>query len=422
MQAMGKDSIAILPSAPHKLRNRDTEYPYRQRSDLLYLCGFTEPESVLVLVPGRKAAQFILFCRERDRDKEIWNGFRSGPEGAISDFGADDAFPISDLDDILPGLMEAKHTIYYSLGENKAFDARIVDWVGKQRHSSRSGELATPEIVDLNFLLHEMRLFKSPAEIRMMKRSAEIAVEAHLGGMQAVKPQMNEFELEAEYLYTFRRRGAVPAYNSIVGGGANGCILHYVENNQPLNAGDLVLVDAGAEYNGYASDITRTFPVDGKFNPQQKAVYDIVLAAQDAALRQCRPGKHWNDPHDAAVRTITRGLIKLGLLKGSLQKNLKDESYRHFYMHRTGHWLGLDTHDVGDYKIDGHWRLLEPGMVLTVEPGIYIASDQKSVPAKWRGIGVRIEDNVLITEDGYELLTAGLPRSSTEVEAACQAA
>lgn len=417
MQAMGKGSIAILPAAEHKLRNRDTEYPYRQRSDLLYLCGFAEPESVLVLIPGRKQGEFILFTRERDRTLEIWNGYRSGPEGAVADFAADDAFPIGDLDDILPGLMEGRETIYYSLGRDTGFDTHIVNWVSTQRTQSRSGALATPEIVDLNFLLHELRLFKSKSELRVMRNAAKISVQAHKRAMQAVQPGMYEYQLEAEYLYEFRKGGAIPAYNSIVGGGENACILHYVENDQALQKGDLVLVDAGAEYQGYASDITRTFPVSGRYNKEQKIIYDIVLKAQQAAFDASVPGGHWNDPHDAAVKEITKGLIKIGLLKGTLASNLKKKSYSDFYMHRTGHWLGLDTHDVGDYKIDEEWRLLEPGMVFTVEPGIYIAPDQKGVAKKWLGIGVRIEDDLVITADGYEILTKGMPRTTDEVEA-----
>ena len=417
MQAMGKGSIAILPAAEHKLRNRDTEYPYRQRSDFLYLCGFAEPEAVLVLVPWRKQGEFILFTRERDRTMEIWNGYRSGPEGAVADFAADDAFPIDDLDDILPGLMDGRETVYYSLGRDKAFDGHIVDWVSAQRTQSRSNALATPEIVDLNFLLHELRLFKSKSELRVMRKAAKISVQAHNRAMQTVKPGMYEYQLEAEYLYEFRRHGGTPAYNSIVGGGENACVLHYVENDDELKNGEMVLVDAGAEYQGYASDITRTFPVGGRYTKEQKIIYDIVLQAQQAAFDASVPGGHWNDPHDAAVKAITKGLIKIGLLKGSLASNLKKESYADFYMHRTGHWLGLDTHDVGDYKIDEEWRLLEPGMVYTVEPGIYIAPDQKGVAKKWLGIGVRIEDDIVITADGHEILTAGMPRTTEEIEA-----
>ena len=417
MQAMGKGSIAILPAAEHKLRNRDTEYPYRQRSDFLYLCGFAEPEAVLVLVPGRKQGEFILFTRERDRTMEISNGYRSGPEGAVADFAAADAFPIDALDDILPGLMDGRETVYYSLGRDKAFDGHIVDWVSAQRTQSRSNALATPEIVDLNFLLHELRLFKSKSELRVMRKAAKISVQAHNRAMQTVKPGMYEYQLEAEYLYEFRRHGGTPAYNSIVGGGENACVLHYVENDDELKNGEMVLVDAGAEYQGYASDITRTFPVGGRYTKEQKIIYDIVLQAQQAAFDASVPGGHWNDPHDAAVKAITKGLIKIGLLKGSLASNLKKESYADFYMHRTGHWLGLDTHDVGDYKIDEEWRLLEPGMVYTVEPGIYIAPDQKGVAKKWLGIGVRIEDDIVITADGHEILTAGMPRTTEEIEA-----
>ncbi|MEO1582407.1 MAG: Xaa-Pro aminopeptidase [Pseudomonadota bacterium] len=416
MRIMGNDSIAILPAAPVRPRSRDVNHDYRQDSDFYYLTGFHEPEAVAVLVPGRPTGEFILFCRETDPEDALWHGERAGPERAVTDFRADDAFPITDIDDILPGLMENATRVYYTMGRYADFDTHVTDWIRLLRGRNIKGVDAPYEFVALDHFLHDMRLFKSKSEVSRLRRAAKIAVSAHLRAMRAVQPGMTEFELEAEYLHEFRRFDSQPSYPPIVGGGANGCVLHYTTNNSALCDGDLVLVDAGCEAQMYASDITRTYPVNGRFTPEQRAVYDVVLAAQDAAISAARSGNHWNSPHEAAVKAITLGLRKLGLLSGNLRRLLKDEAYREFFMHRTGHWLGIDVHDVGDYKVDDQWRLLEPGMVMTVEPGIYIAPDA-NVPLKWRGIGIRIEDDVLITRDTPELLTQGLPRTADEVEA-----
>ncbi|MFO1494900.1 MAG: Xaa-Pro aminopeptidase [Lysobacterales bacterium] len=422
MEVAGKGAIIIVPSAPERIRNNDAHYPYRQDSDLVYLTGFEEPESVLVLVPGRAAAEAILFCRERDRAREQWDGPRLGPEQAPEQLLVDDAFPIADIDDILPGLIEGRERVYYHFGRDSEFDLRVLGWINRVRAEVRRGARAPHEIIALGFLLHELRLYKSRGEIALMRRAAEIAAEAHTRVLQICRPGLSEFEIEAEILHTFRRHRAVPSYEPIVAGGANACVLHYRANQSELKDGDLLLVDAGAEYACYASDITRTIPVNGRFSPEQRAIYQLVLDAQLAAIAQARPGKHWNDIHDAAVHTLTAGLIQLELLKGSVAKNIKDERYKEFYMHKTGHWIGLDVHDVGDYRIDGHPRLLEPGMVMTVEPGLYIAPDLKHVPLRWRGIGVRIEDDVLVTREGPQVLTAGVVKEIDAIEAAMAAA
>ena len=417
MRMMDDNAIAIVPAAAVRLRNNDVEYPYRQDSDFLYLTGFTEPEAVLVLVPGRQHGETILFCRERNPEMETWHGRRAGQEGAVEQYGADDAFPIDDIDDILPGLLEDRKAVYYTIGKDTQFDQQLMDWVNHLRKQARSGAHPPHEFINLDYLLHDMRLFKSRSEMRLMRHAAKITAVAHKRAMQICKPGMYEYEIEAEYLHIFRQANAEPAYSSIVGGGENGCILHYVENNAELVDGDLLLIDAGAEYAGYASDVTRTFPINGRFSKSQRALYEVVLAAQKAAIKKVKPGNHWNDPHIAAVRVLTKGLIELKLLKGTLSKLIKEEAYRKFYMHRTGHWLGMDVHDVGDYKIDGHWRLLEPGMVMTVEPGLYIAPDAKAVQKRWKGIGIRIEDDVLVTKDGHEVLTAAIANDPDEIEA-----
>ncbi len=417
MRMMGADSIAILPAAPVRLRNRDAEYPYRQDSDFYYLAGFPEPEAVAVLVPGRGHGEYLLFCRERDEEKEVWHGRRAGPEGAQQHYGADDAFPIDDIDDILPGLLENKERVFYTMGYSPDFDQRIMGWVNRVRERARGGSRPPGEFVSLEHLLHDMRLYKSRAEIAVMREAGRIAAHAHRRAMQACRPGLMEYEVEAELLHEFRAKGAWTAYNPIVGGGANACILHYVENNAPLNDGDLLLIDAGAELDHYASDITRTFPVNGRFSTAQRAVYEIVLAAQEAAIAKSQPGRHWNEPHDAAVRVLTEGLVSLGLLKGKVKDLIRSGAYRRFYMHRTGHWMGMDVHDVGDYKVGDEWRVLEPGMVYTVEPGVYIPAGSKGVAKKWWNIGVRIEDDVLITRDGCVVLSAGAPKTVDEVEA-----
>jgi Xaa-Pro aminopeptidase len=418
MACMEPNSIAIIPGAREVRRNADTEYPFRQDSNFYYLTGFPEPEAVAVLIPGRKHGEFVLFCRERDPDRELWNGYRAGQDGACEQYAADDAFPIGDIDEILPGLIEGRERVYYALGKDAEFDKHVMEWVNTIRSKVRAGAIPPGEFLDLDHFLHELRLFKSPAEIKIMKQAGRISAAAHKQAMQVCRPGMNEYELEATLLYEFAMAGArFPAYNCIVGGGANACVLHYTDNNAPLADGDLVLIDAGCELEHYAADITRSFPVSGKFTKEQKALYEVVLEAQRAAFEKIKPGNHWNEPHDAAVKVITQGLMDLKLLKGSLKKNLEKESYRDFYMHRTGHWLGMDVHDVGDYKVDGQWRILEPGMVLTVEPGIYVAAHNKKVAEKWRGIGIRIEDDVLVTQKGYEVLTEDVPREVADIEA-----
>lgn len=418
MEHMEPNSIAIVPAAPERTRSRDTEYHYRQDSDFLYLSGFEEPQAVLVLIPERQHGEYVLFVRERNREREIWDGYRAGPEGACSEFEADDAFPIDDIDDILPGLLEGKQRVYYAMGKDSEFDKHVMDWVNTIRAKVRSGATPPGEFLDLSHFLHDMRLFKSAAELRVMKEAGEISARAHVRAMKACKPGVMEYQLEAEILHEFQMSGArFPAYNSIVGGGKNGCILHYIENSAPLKNGDLVLIDAGCELDYYAADITRTFPVNGKFSPEQRALYEICLQAQIEAIAAAKPGKHWNDPHEATVRVITTGLKNLGLLDGDVSELIKSEAYKEFYMHRAGHWLGMDVHDVGDYKVGGEWRVLEPGMVMTVEPGIYIAPDNERVAKKWRGIGIRIEDDVVITKDGNEVITSGVPKTVAEIEA-----
>lgn len=417
MRMAGDDAILILPAALERFRNRDTHYPYRQDSDLLYLTGFPEPEAVLVLVPGRAAGETLLFCRERDVEREGWDGPRYGTEGAVEAFGMDDAYPITDLDDILPSLLEGRSRVYYHFGRDAEFDLKLIGWVNRVRAMMRMGAQPPHEFLELGHLLDEQRLMKDRDEIRMMQRAADITVAAHQVAMRSVRPGIREYELQAELERVFRMSDAVPAYGTIVGAGANACILHYVANAGQAKAGDLVLIDAGAEYRGYAADITRTFPVNGRFSTEQRALHDLVGAAQAAALAQAQPGVAYEAGHLAAVETLTEGLLQLGLLKGKLGKHLKDGSYKRFYRHKTGHWIGLDVHDVGEYRIEGESRVLEPGMMFTIEPGLYVSPDDTTVAPKWRGIGIRTEDDVLVTRDGHRVLTDSLARSSDEIEA-----
>jgi len=348
MRMIGKGGIAILPAASARMRNRDVEYPYRQDSDFQYLTGFSEPDAVVVLVPGRADGEFLLFCRDRDPARAIWDGERAGQDGAVRDYAADQAFSINQVDDVLPDIVELCERVYYTMGQHPDFDSKLIGWVTDLRQRSRAGAHTPDEFIALDHLLHDLRLFKSRGEISALKKSAKIGVKAHLRAMQFCRPGLYEYELEAEYIHEFRRHGVQCSYQPIVGGGANGCVLHYIENDRPLEDGDLVLADVGCEYDHYASDITRTWPVNGRFGDAQRELYEIVLEAHDAAIREAAPGKHWNEPHDAAVRVITRGLLHLGLLKGSLKALIKDGKYRKFFMHRTGHWLGMDVHDVGD--------------------------------------------------------------------------
>ena len=420
MRMMGGGGIAILPAAPARTRSRDVEYRYRQDSDFYYLTGFAEPEAVAVLVPGRDKGEYLLFCRERDKKREQWDGSRAGQAGAISEHGADDAFPIDDIDEILPGIMESCSRVYYTMGMYSEFDTRIADWVNSLRSGLSRGVHTPQEFVALDHLLHDMRLYKSRGEIAAMRRSAKVAVSAHERAMRMTRPGLHEYEIEAEFRHEFRRNNARVSYSPIVGGGANACTLHYVENNAELKDGDLLLIDAGCELDYYASDITRTFPVNGRFSSEQRAVYEIVLNAQNAAIDKVVKGNHWNEPHDAAVKEITKGLRKLGLISGSLPKLIRDGAYREFYMHRTGHWIGMDVHDVGDYKVSDEWRVLENGMVTTIEPGLYI-SNKRSIPKAFRNIGVRIEDDVAVTSKGPDVLSKGLVKDPDGIEALMQA-
>lgn len=417
MAQMESNSIALLTAAPPRIRNNDAEYLYRQNSDFYYLTGLQEQDAVLALIPGRKQGEVVLFCQEKNKEKELWTGILLGPEAACAELGIDDAFPISDIDDILPGLIEGRERVYYSLGKDNEFDNRVMDWVKVIRSKAKQGAHPPGEFLVLDHLLHELRLIKSTAEIALMEQAAKISAEGHRRAMAACRPGIREYELEAELLYAFTCGGSrAPAYSSIVAAGDNACILHYNSNDAVVKEGDLVLIDAGCEFDHYASDITRTFPANGKFSPEQKAIYEIVLQAQNAAIEAVRPGAAWDEPHNASIKVITSGLLKLGLLKGRLSQLIKSGAYRDFYMHRVGHWIGMDVHDVGDYKIDNNWRLLEAGMVTTIEPGIYIAPDNKKVAKKWRGIGIRIEDDVLVTRTGNRVLSTGIPKAVAEIE------
>ena len=418
MARVGRDAAVIIPAAVHHRRNRDTEYRYRQDSDFYYLTGFAEPEALLVLLPGRAEGEFVLFCRDRDRAMEIWNGYRAGPEGAVSDFGASQAFVIADVATKLPELLAGRKQVYAPMATETAFDADLAGWINAVRSQARAGVEAPQSLHAIDQALHPLRLIKSAAEIAIMQAAADLSAEGHRRAMAVAKAGRYEYELEAELLHSFTRHGCIaPAYGSIVGGGANACILHYTENNAELRDGDLVLIDAGGELAYYAADITRTFPVNGRFSAEQKALYEVVLAAQLAAIDVVQVGNSWQLPHETAVRVLCEGLLELGLLKGELSAVIEGGDYRRFYMHRTGHWLGMDVHDVGDYRIDGEWRAFAPGMVLTVEPGLYIAPDDDTVEARWRGIGIRIEDDVVVTESGPHVLTAKAPKTIAEIEA-----
>lgn len=418
--------VAILPTAPERTRNADALYPYRFDSSFYYLTGFTEPEAVLVLqaATAEMPAKHILFCREKNEEREIWDGFRFGPLAAAEQFGFDLAYPISELTQRLPGLIANRPALFAALGADAAWDAQLIAALSTVREQSRQGNVPPAALCDIRKRVDEMRLFKDPAEIHLMQSSADIASAAHARAMRFAAPGKFEYQVEAEILHTFYQHGAqAPAYTSIVAGGDNACVLHYVSNRAALKDGDLLLIDAGCELDGYASDITRTFPVNGRFSGAQKAVYEIVLAAQLAAIDCLRPGVTFNDPHEVVLRTLTQGLIDLKLLEGSVEDNLESGTYRRFYMHRTSHWLGLDVHDAGEYKkgagSDSPWRTLENGMVLTIEPGLYIRAGE-GVPDALAGIGIRIEDDVLITETGHHVLSHKAPKSISDIEEACQ--
>jgi len=417
MDMIGPGGMALISTAPIKNRNRDVDYPYRPDSYFHYLTGFSEPEALAVLIPQREQGQYLLFCRERDQEKETWHGRRAGLEGACEIYGADDAFPITDVDDIIPGLMEGCQRLYQAMGYYPEFDAQVNEWLNNLRSRVREGVCVPKETVHLDRMLNELRLFKSPAELETMQVSADIAMQAHRCAMQTCKADLWEYQLAAQIQHSFMQKGAQTAYPPIVGGGENACILHYTDNNAQLCDGDLILLDAGAEYQFYASDITRTYPVNGRFTEAQKEIYELVLAAQTAAIEAVQPGNRWIDPHYAAVEVITDGLRDLGLLLGKPRKLIEEEAYKRFFMHRTGHWLGMDVHDVGEYKVHEEWRVLEPNMVMTIEPGIYIPAGQVDVPEKYWNIGVRIEDDVVVTEEGHRVLTNALPKTVAEIEA-----
>jgi Xaa-Pro aminopeptidase len=409
--------VAVIPTAPERVRNRDSHYPYRFDSYFHYLTGFPEPEAVLVLIAGAQPKS-ILFCREKHPERETWEGFRYGPEAAREAFGMDEAHPVAALDETMPRLLADQPAVFFHLGADSGWDARVVGWINKVREQVRNGITAPAEIRDVRVLLDEMRLIKGPEEIGLMRRAAAISAAAHRRAMAAVRPGRREYEIEAELLYEFRRQGAqAPAYTPIVAAGANACVLHYVSNDGRLADGDLLLIDAACEVDGYAADITRTFPVNGRFTGVRKDLYELVLAAQAAAIARVAPGNSWDDPHQAALRVLAQGFADFGLCRGSVDAILESGDYKRFYMHKTGHWLGMDVHDVGDYKRGGAWRALEPGMTLTVEPGCYIRPAEDVPPHFWN-IGIRIEDDVLVTEGGCELLTAAAPKTVSEIEAA----
>ncbi len=416
LAAAMRGGVAVLPTAPERTRTRDSHYPYRFDSYFYYLTGFREPDAVLVILAGENA-RIILFCRDRDPEREIWDGFRYGPERARAAFGVDEAHPIGDLDKLAPDFLADRGAVHTPLGADPAWDVRITGWINQVRARARTGVAAPSELKDVCATLDEMRLIKGPEEIALMRRAAKITAGAHRRAMRAARPGRVEYEIEAELLHEFRLHGAQgPAYPPIVAGGERACVLHYVENDGALKDGELLLIDAGCELHGYAADLTRTFPVNGKFSAEQREIYQLVLAAQAAAIAAVKPGNLWEAPHRAAVKVLTQGLIDLKLIKEGLEQAIETETYRKFYMHRTGHWLGLDVHDAGDYKRGGEWRALVPGMVLTVEPGCYIRGGE-DVPARFGGIGVRIEDDVLVTEGGAEILTEGAPKSIPDIEA-----
>jgi Xaa-Pro aminopeptidase len=408
--------IAIVPTAPEQTRNRDAHFPYRADSYALYLSGFTEPEAVVVLITGEKN-QSILFCREKNEEREIWDGYRYGPAAAADAFGFDAAYPIDELDEKLVELMANQPSLYYAIGHDAGWDARITQALNGVRAQARAGKRAPENIRDIRAILDAQRLFKDVSEIALMRRAGEISGEAHKRAMRATRPGKFEYEIEAELLHEFRRQGCqAPAYTSIVAGGKNACVLHYVENNQRLNDGDLLLIDAGGELDGYASDITRTFPVNGKFSGAQRDVYQLVLDAQSASIAATKPGNTFHDPHEAAVKVLAQGMLDLKLLEGTLDDVLEQESYKRFYMHRTGHWLGLDVHDAGEYKDGENWKQLQPGMMLTIEPGCYIRPAD-DVPEAFHNIGIRIEDDALVTEQGCDIITQATPKTIADIEA-----
>jgi len=414
MRMAGNDAALLVAAAPERMRNADAAWPYRQDSDFHYLTGFPESDAVLALLPGRAHGEAVLFCRERDASHERWHGEVVGTERAVSAYSVDDAFPMEDIDDILPGMIEGRARVYCHFGREPDFDARLLGWMRRLRQL-KGGGVVPKEFVALGHLLHDLRLYKSRGELKLMREAAAIAAEAHLAAMAMATPGRLEYEVEAELLRVMRSRGAVAAFPPIVAGGTNACTMHYVANRAPLKDGDLLLIDAGAEVDCYASDISRTWPVNGRWSREQRALYEVVLAAQQAAIDEVRPGNPFDAAHHAAVRVIAEGLCALGLLKGTADAAIESGAYKAFFPSKTGHWLGLDVHDVGDYRVDGEARLLEPGMVVTVEPGIYVPPDLRGVTERWRGIGIRIEDDVAVTAEGNTVLSAAVPKEPEEL-------
>ncbi|GAA4819445.1 Xaa-Pro aminopeptidase [Marinicella pacifica] len=415
LKRAGNDAVIIVKSRQEKLRNGDAQYRYRQDSDFYYLTGFNEPDALLVLIQTGEQTAEILFCREKNLDKMIWDGPMTGTESAVRDYGFDRAYDIKEADQRMPIFLQDRERLVFKLGEHEDFDHKVSDWVKNIEHRKGQKSRAPKEFVSLDPMVHDMRLYKSRAEIRCLKKSAEIAVQAHLRMMQTCRPGLNEYDLQAEYIHELTRHRSEPSYLPIIGGGSNACILHYINNNQPLKNGDLVLIDAGAEYDYYASDITRTFPVNGRFTARQRDLYEVVLQAQKNAIAAVKPGNPWNKPHQAAVKTLSQGLLDLGILTGSLNQVLEEKAYQPYYMHMTGHWLGLDVHDVGDYQVDDLWIELEKDMVLTIEPALYIG-EHTEAPAAWKGIGIRIEDDVLVTDSGADVLSSELVKEIDDIE------
>lgn len=416
MRAVGTGGIAILPAAAEQVRSRDTHHSYRQNSDFFYFTGFEEPQSVAVFIPGRKQGEYLMFCRDRDAKREQWQGKRVGVMLAPKMLECDDAFPIDDIDDILPGLIEGCNQVYHTFGLNPDFDAQLMSWINQVHAKTRGWQNTPTEFVALDPLMHEMRVGKSRTELAQIRRAGQLSAGAHTRAMKACKPGMMEFALEAELIHHYRKAGATHAFEPIVAGGENACTLHYVTNCELLQDGDLVLIDSGAELNGYAGDVSRTFPVNGAFTDAQREVYEVVLAAYHVAMAAVQPGNAFCDPHDAAVAELTKGLVGLGILKGRVSSLVRAGEHTRFFPHRTSHWLGMDVHDVGEYKTDNAWRELEVGNVLTIEPGLYIPSGP-GVPKAYRGIGIRIEDNAAVTRNGADVLSAGAPLTVEEIEA-----
>jgi Xaa-Pro aminopeptidase len=417
MRRMEPNSVAIIPSAREATRSNDTHYRFRQDSDFFYLTGFEEPDAIAVIKPSQ-SPKYTLFVRPRDPEREIWDGRRAGVEGARQDFGADEAFPITEFDERLNDILDGAERLYYRLGVNSDLDDTIIRQIARMRATNRKPIHPPQTIIDPATIVHELRVLKSPEEIEIMQRAADIAAEAHVEAMKAVRPGMNEYEVEALIERVFRERGAAaPAYTSIVGAGPNATVLHYINNDGQLRDGDMLLVDAGAEYKGYASDITRTYPINGRFTKPQREIYELVLKAQKACVEMVRPGVTHDQLKQHSIEVLTEGMVELGLLKGEPEELIKEKKHEQFYMHGLGHMLGIDVHDVGLYYYGKESRALEPGVVMTVEPGIYVSVDTKDIPEQYLGIGVRIEDDVLCTQNGPRVLTTKVPKEVDEIEA-----